>query len=247
MYRGMLHSIASACVAAEADSPHRDDSIAGLERLLSQNTLVQARVAATCVVLLPLDSCSSLTLLCRLASAFNGVRVRKHFSPYQALSASCCSLNRCWFLSLLRLLLCCARLRHLPAFPCLPPPPPLCRCHPPCRQRCSPFNPMMLAFRLLPSQFSMQMIYAASPGMAAPATCATATMLPPPMLFCLKYLGRTRRRFFSRSCDDGRLAFISKSNVLVKGMTAVLCRHFGQHARQRVLKRGWGWGGGVIS
>jgi hypothetical protein len=54
MYRGMLHSIASACVAAEADSPHRDDSIAGLERLLSQNTPVQARVAATCVVCCPL-------------------------------------------------------------------------------------------------------------------------------------------------------------------------------------------------
>jgi hypothetical protein len=54
VYRGMLHSIASACVAAETDSPHRDDSIAGLERLLSRSTLVQARVAATCVLLLSL-------------------------------------------------------------------------------------------------------------------------------------------------------------------------------------------------
>ena len=41
MYRGMLHSISGACVAAETDSPHRDDCISGLERLLSQSSLVQ--------------------------------------------------------------------------------------------------------------------------------------------------------------------------------------------------------------
>ena len=37
VYRGILHSIASACVAAETDSPHRDNGFAGLENLISQN------------------------------------------------------------------------------------------------------------------------------------------------------------------------------------------------------------------
>ncbi len=41
VYRGMLHSISGACVAAETDSPHRDDGISGLERLLSPSSLVQ--------------------------------------------------------------------------------------------------------------------------------------------------------------------------------------------------------------
>ena len=50
MYRGMLHSIASACVAVETDSPLRDDSIAGLQRLLSRNSLAQASAALPCVL-----------------------------------------------------------------------------------------------------------------------------------------------------------------------------------------------------
>ena len=45
VYRGMLHSISGACVAAETDSPHRDDGISGLERLLSRSSLVQVFAA----------------------------------------------------------------------------------------------------------------------------------------------------------------------------------------------------------
>ncbi len=48
MYRGMLHSIASICVVAEMDAPHRDDSIAGLERLLSHNALSQVCTKKFC-------------------------------------------------------------------------------------------------------------------------------------------------------------------------------------------------------
>jgi hypothetical protein len=46
MYRGLLHSISSVCVAAETDSPHREDGIAGLERLLSRSTLLQVLSSA---------------------------------------------------------------------------------------------------------------------------------------------------------------------------------------------------------
>lgn len=53
MYRGMLHSIASICVVAEMDAPHRDDGIAGLERLLSLNALSQVRAAAAAHVCYP--------------------------------------------------------------------------------------------------------------------------------------------------------------------------------------------------
>jgi hypothetical protein len=53
MYRGMMHSVASACVAAETDSPHRDDSIAGLERLLSRNLPVQVRAASSFFMCFP--------------------------------------------------------------------------------------------------------------------------------------------------------------------------------------------------
>ncbi len=41
MYRGMLHIISGTCIAAETDSPHRDDGISGLERLLSKSSLAQ--------------------------------------------------------------------------------------------------------------------------------------------------------------------------------------------------------------
>ena len=50
MYRGMMHSIASACVAAETDSPHRDNAFAGLEYLISQN-LSSAGVQVLCSTL----------------------------------------------------------------------------------------------------------------------------------------------------------------------------------------------------